>query len=333
VRRGPRGWFLGATVAVTLARPVEVRADGAGDQRSAAQVLFDRGQALVEQGHFVEACPQFAESERLDPGIGSLLWLADCYENTGQTANAWTTFEDAAAMAASRRDPREAVARDRAARLQARLSRVTIVVPPAVADSPGLQVRCDGVAVESLLWSHAISLDPGTHTITANAEGRQVWWTTVQLAAGTNDTSVIVPELAPLASPSASSPGSGSGAPKVEASPPDARGKKQRIGGVALAAAGAAGVIVGTVFSLNAKARYDDSAAFCLPNNQCAATGKQDRSDAYSMATVATVAIGLGAAAMIGGSLLYFTAPRTAPITVAMSPDARGGSLRVRWAW
>jgi hypothetical protein len=317
-----------------LAAPRAAHADGSGDQRSAAQVLFDRGQALVEQGHFAEACPQFAESERLDPGIGSLLWLADCYENTGQTANAWTTFEDAAAMAASRRDPREAVARERAARLQARLSRVTIVVPSRVADSAGLQVHCDGVRVESLLWSHAISLDPGMHTITASADGRQVWWTTVQLAAGGNATSVTVPELAPLASPVTPSRIPGSNGAQVETSPrqgsPWAR---QRVAGAALAVGGAVGVVVGTVFSLIAKAKYDDSAAFCLPDNECTASGKQDRSAANSEATVATVAIGVGAAAILGGAALYLTAPRIAPLTVALSPDDRGGSLRVKWIW
>jgi hypothetical protein len=320
--------LLGVVAAFALAWPQAARADGPADTRTAAQVLFDRARALVEENHFAEACPQFAESERLDPGIGSLLWLADCYETTGQTANAWITFEQAQAMAAFRHDPRESVARSRAVGLEARLSHLVIVVPPEVADVPGFQVHCDGLRIESPRWSHAIPIDPGTHTITVDADDRQAWWTTVQLAAGPNTTSVTVPELAP---PSATARNGGG---RIEtSSPARAPGTSQRVVGASLAVAGMASVLVGAAFSLDAKAKYDDSASLCPQSGMCTAGGTQDRSAAGSMATVATVAIGLGAAAMIGGSLLYFTAPRTAPVTVAMLPDARGGSLRVRWAW
>ena len=334
MRRSPR-WAFGVAAALTLASRAAY-ADGSGDQRSAAQVLFDRAQALVEQNHFAEACPQFAESERLDPRIGSLLWLADCYENIGQTANAWTTFEEAASMAAARRDGREAVARDRAASLQARLSRVTIVVPSGVADTPGLEVHCDGVRIESTLWGHAIALDPGMHTITARADDRQVWWTTVQLVPGGVATSVAVPELATLPAPGASPHDKGSEGivqvgPSTLRSP--SRRATQQIAGGALAAGGAVGLVVGTVFSLHAKAKYDDSNAFCLTDNECSAIGKQDRSDASSMATVATIAMGLGAAALVGGAVLYFTAPRRAPLVVAFAPADRGGSVRMKWSW
>jgi hypothetical protein len=330
--RPPLRWPLGVAATLTLVAP-SARADGSGDHKAAAQVLFERAQALVEQNRFAEACPQFAESERLDPGIGSLLWLADCYENIGLTANAWTTFEEAAAMAASRHDAREAIARDRAAKLGARLSQLRIVVPAAVADTPGLQVHCDGVRIESPLWSQVISLDPGTHTLTANADDRQVWWTTVQLAPGASPTSVTVPELGALPPPVSTPRAPGAEMTTQADRRPGSRGASQRAAGAVLAAGGVVGLVVGAVFSLNAKAKYDDSRAFCLPDNECTATGRQDRSDADSKATVATVAMGLGAAAAAGGVALYLTAPRTAPVTVALSPGARSGSLRVNWSW
>jgi hypothetical protein len=59
----------------------------------------------------------------------------------------------------------------------------------------------------------------------------------------------------------------------------------------------------------------------------------QDRSDADSKATVATLSMALGAAAIAGGVALYLTAPRAAPVTVALAPGARSGSLRVNWSW
>ncbi len=332
MRRGPR-WLVGAVLAGSLAARVAY-GDGSGDEKAAAQALFDRAQALVEQDHFVEACPQFAESERLDPAIGTMLWLADCYENAGQTANAWTTFDQAAVMSAARHDPREAVARARAARLAARISRLTIVVPPKVAEAPGLQIRCDGVAIDSALFGQPLSLDPGSHTITGNAENRQVWWTTVQLAPGDGTTSVTVPELAAV--PSAPTPVAGSASvPRAEgvATPRASRGTAQRIAGIALAAGGATGVLVGSVLSLNAKARYDDSRAFCLADNECAAIGRQDRLQASSMAAGATVAFGVGAAAIAGGIVLFLTAPRSTPIALALSPGFHGGALHASWTW
>ena len=67
--------------------------------QAAAQALFDEARSLMNAGKFAEACPKFAESERLDPGAGTLLNLANCYEKGGQTASAWVTFKDAAAAA------------------------------------------------------------------------------------------------------------------------------------------------------------------------------------------------------------------------------------------
>src|SRR5579863_10294220 len=94
------------------------RADPPVDRKASAQVIFDEARDLVVQKKFAEACPKFAESLRLDRGLGTMLWLADCFENNGQTASAWVQFKEAAAAAALANDPREKVARRRVAALE-----------------------------------------------------------------------------------------------------------------------------------------------------------------------------------------------------------------------
>src|ERR1700712_2696749 len=98
-----------ALFALTIASPA-MAADPA-----AAQALFNDAKQLMTTGRYAEACPKLEESQRLDPGVGTLFHLADCDEHVGKTASAWAAFLEVAAEAKSSGQPaRERVARDRA---------------------------------------------------------------------------------------------------------------------------------------------------------------------------------------------------------------------------
>jgi tetratricopeptide (TPR) repeat protein len=87
-----------------------------------ADAFFKGAKQLADAGRFAEACPKFAESQRLATGIGVTMHLAECYEKTGRTASAWAEFREAEKLAREHEDPRADVAKARAAALDRKLS-------------------------------------------------------------------------------------------------------------------------------------------------------------------------------------------------------------------
>jgi len=314
--------------ACALAAATPAQAQGV-DQKATAQVLFEQGRELVEQGHYAEACPKFAESLRLDRGIGTMLWLADCYESNGQTASAWASFKEAAAAAALAHDAREKVARDRVAKLEPKLTTVAIVVPPEAAVR-GLEVRRDGVLLGPAEWGIGVPVDPGIHAVDAGAPERRPWTTGVELPAKPGLVSVTIPVLEAAPTPAPEAP-ERTGAPETVtplSTTTTHTWSTQRIAGAVVAGAGVLSLGVGLYFGLEAKSTYDASngPGHCV-NNQCDEQGLADRSSAHSQAMVSTVLMGVGLAAVATGAVVYLTAPRESSMAgFAVSPMvARGG--------
>src|SRR5688572_18404856 len=113
---GMRGRIVVVAVAMWVASAVSAHAQPSDAVKRADQ-LFQEGRALVEAGKFVEACPKFEESQQLDPGLGTLLNLAACYEQVGMLASALTAFnsaEEQARAAGPAEKKREQTASERA---------------------------------------------------------------------------------------------------------------------------------------------------------------------------------------------------------------------------
>lgn len=286
--------------------------------KAVAEALFQKGQALVLQKNFAEACPKLAESVRLDPALGGMLWLADCYENNGQTASAWAEFREAAGVAAERKDSREAVAKRRAAALEPKLSTVTIVTPRGAAIS-GLEIRRDGVVVSAVELGVAVPADPGIHAISASAPGHKTWSGTVNVPADRREPLVVnIPLLEEEATPAPVTPApepqpvERTPLPVQPPPPPPEKGwSTMKIVGAGTAGAGVVGVVIGTVLGLSAKSALDASKAngHCLADNECDATGTDKRHSAQHLATGSTVAFILGGVFVAGGATLFLLAP------------------------
>jgi len=289
----------------------------AGD-KALAESLFREGRRLMEAKQFEQACPKFLESNEQDPSPGTLLNLAECYEKLGRTESAWVTYSRDAELARARaQTAREKLATERAAAIEPELARLEIDVPDA-ARIEGLRILRGDTEVERASWGVAVPVDPGSIVIEATAPGRRSWQTTISVIPKSAQllTSPLL-EVDGAAPPIATTESSESAqAPVVTSEPAPAPadadpGSGQRTLGFIVGGVGLVGLAVGGGFALSARSKNEDSKSFCRQDdpNRCSAEGVTLREDAQTAGTIATVAFGLGLAAVAGGVVLIVTAP------------------------
>ncbi|MEI9942208.1 MAG: hypothetical protein WDO69_33750 [Pseudomonadota bacterium] len=297
-RRNIRGAIpFVALAAYCWAPPAHAQNDSAS--RALAVQLFDEAEALFAKQQVAQACPKYAESFRLDPQLGSLIYLAECYEKNGQLASAWGSYREAEEMAAERGDKRQAHAHERAAALSPRVDRLVVDVPEA-SRLRGLEVLRDGLPVAATLWGNGTAIDPGKHRIVARAPGYKSWQIEFELVGEGSTSSVTVPTLAVEPRVDAQKPAPGASDP----------GTSQRITAIALGGMGIVSLGVGGFFGLSAQSSFSDSKSACNDNDVCTEHGKQLRDSAQSKALVSTITVGVGAAALITAGVLWFAAPK-----------------------
>jgi hypothetical protein len=327
----------GLAFALALATtPTPARAQPSAGDKAAADLLFTDAEKLVEAGQFAVACPKLAESQRLDPQLGTLLHLADCYEKNRQTASAWASFREATELAAKKGDPREQVAKDRAAALEPKLARVTIVVPPG-SDVAGLEVQRDGQSVARVLWGSAVPVDPGKHAVVARAEGRESFSKDLDVSDAGQTVSVSIPILAPntTASPSPSPPGASHDA--APGGPPQSGGSALKTVGWIVAGVGVAGLVTGGIFAAITASKGNDADAICPSGKGCSPDeiSRYDAtySDAQSAATVSRVAFVAGGVLIAGGIAMVLLAPssRAGGASSTMRVGAAPGKAAAPW--
>jgi hypothetical protein len=227
-----------------------------------AEALYRQARDLMAAGKLDEACPKFAESQRLDPATGTLLNLASCHERQGRLASAWLEYSDA--MVAARRDGRDDrvdFARERATDLEPKLSRLTIVLAPD-ADADGLTLEFDGANVGRAVLGAPFPVDPGEHSVRASAPGKTAQVFSVKMGAAADQQSLTIGKLADA--PLEPAPTTPTATPLVTATGPTSDELTLRpiptsvyiAGGVTLALVASAGA-TGLAY-LHKKADYDD---------------------------------------------------------------------------
>jgi hypothetical protein len=309
-----------------------------GDDKATAEILFNEGQKLVQAGKFAEACPKLADSQRLDPGIGTALYLGDCYEKINKLASAWGSFREAVSLAERANDKRAAVAKRRADQLEPLLSRLTLKV---ASDVPaGARIERNGQVVGASEIGLAIPLDGGSCTITADIAGRERWSSTMTIP-DRNGTVQIVVHAGNTIGATATPKPNPTPDPPIDTTPPPPPDKPKaglggmRIAGIVIGGLGLAAVGVGAGLAIAAKGAFDGSNApgKCdAMTNFCTPQGLSARSGAHTQADIATVLFIGGAALAAGGVVLFLVAPKkSAAFIPAFAPGYAGGSFSMRF--
>lgn len=318
--------WCGVVPRVAYADKAQEQLNKQAQMKAQAQLLFDDGRRLLDEGKTAEACEAFAESQRLDPAIGTQLNLANCYEKLGKTASAWIMYVEVQTRARRAGQPeRVDVAKKRADALEPLLSHMRVEVSAPV---KGLSVTRDGAPVSARVWGKPTPVDPGEHEIRAAAPGKKPWTTKVTVGADRDEVSVRVPALADAPKPPPSK--------KTAEADDDDSGYAQMVGGWTSIAVGIAAGGVGVALRLVALDRDDEASQFCTADGgTCTQEGADLRDEAQALQIGSVVAWAVGGALLVTGIVLVATVPSSDSDAAVRSVEwtVAGSSLGMRLRW
>jgi hypothetical protein len=320
-----------------IGAPADAFAQASASDKAAAESLFDRGLALMRDGKFQEACQVLEQSQTIERGIGTMLYLAECYEKLGRTASAWALFREAASEArAGGQGSRAEAGAARAAALEPKLSKLTVLVDPKNV-MPGFELLRDGQPMSPGTYGAAVPVDPGEHRLEARAPGYLPWSGTARVGLENDSASIGVPELQvdtskpaePVSEPPPIATPISPATPEQEPS----RSSPQRTAGLVIGGVGVVALGIGSYFGLSALGKKNDAEEKC-PSDPCGdKDGVELTEDAKDAATMSNVFVFGGAALAATGIVLYLTAPSPTTPTASVSSDGRSLKLSVGGAF
>lgn len=329
-------YVVAVAMGAVFLQPLAATAAPSPQEKAAAEALFQQATVLMDGQDYARACTKFEGSQELDPALGTMLRLADCYDRVGRSASAWALFREAAAAAVAAAQPeREQIALERAQDLETRLATVTLNVA-AEARVPGLQVRLNGALIPAASWNAALPVDPGPQLIEAFAPHHEPWSTKFEVSPGPSARKVEVPGLSRTLEPSPAAPNAspGVGAERERSN----LGSTLRTAGYVTAGVGVAGLALAGFFAYRAYDLNQDSLEQCRSSdpNACTPLGKSLRDDARSNALTSTITVAASGALLATGLTLILSAPSQevrkpsrAKLRLRTSPTARGARLLV----
>lgn len=297
---------------------------------------FQEGRKYIEAGNCDGAVTKLRESLSYEPSVGARLSLAECLEKTdGLTA--WRVLKEAANLAYINHDERLALADTRAAALEKRLPIIRVSIPQAALEQPGFELRVDGELIDKFHYrSGLIATKPGKHLVEASAPLRH--WSEQVVAGGPGTTAQVTVRLERDSCPTGPAAGAVVAPVVITRESPDST---RRTLGLTIAGVGIVGFATGAVFgilTLNKKSTIEER---CGGNaGDCTAPpGSLDseRESASTTATISTASFIVGGIALLGGGLLYFTAPSAsataAKVRITPRVATNGGGMGLEGTW
>jgi hypothetical protein len=301
---------LAAVAGMLVAAPRAARAEASASEKKLAKEMLTEAIIDEKSGKCADALEVLRQLVQIQETGEVLLHLGECLTKTNKLAEALKTWEHAEDVARSDKD--KATQQALLTKIAALRSRIPALVLQVPADVKAATIKVDGQAVAPGRWSAPMSLDPGEHTIDAQAEGRAPFSQKITLAE--KGSKVVAVELRSLTAP-----------------PPDAPAKSG--GGVPLGTwiAGGVGVafaVGGVVAFASAGSAASDGAAECAKQVSC------DPAAAKTVQKLDAAALGLwiGAGVSVGlGVTLFVLDGRRAPKAAAgaLLRPVPGASARV----
>jgi len=293
-----------------------------------AEALFNAAKQLRDGGQLAEACPMFAASKQLAPGVGVTLHLADCYERMGRKASAWSQYREAEKLARDHGDSKRAeVAHARAQAIEPSVGRLSVAAPAGAHE--GWTVLLDGAPLPPDMWNAPIAADSGDHVVTVNVPGQAARTLSTHVGDGNLVATVHLDDAQPgaVAAPAAAAAATESppAAPSpneptsTEPASPSGKSNARTWGEISLTGVGAIGAGLG--------------AYFLWKKNQMASENCDPQTATKRDSTAAAISFTVGGVALASAVALYLTTPGHQPtvgtlVAPAIVPGGGGMVLK-----
>jgi hypothetical protein len=280
-----------------------------------AEQLYDEGVAATDRGDFAGAISSFQASYAINPLPDVLYNVGMCHKALGELPAALNAFRDyVAGMGGNLSAEEQAEFDGLLAELAPQVGRLEIQGPPS-----GAAISVDGVAMGTAPLAAWVAVSPGTHRVEATHAGYSPFESEVEVAAG--QTLAVSAPLVALAGTPPIGPG-----PVVPVEPDDDEGGLSPWFWACVGVAGASALTMAITGGLTLKYNDDFDAG-----------GRTDaglRDTAIALRTTTDVFLGIGLAAVVAGTVLFFVLPGEESeddedVGVAVAPAL--GGLVVAW--